>query len=97
MIDPKRYITNAIVEYKKYSDNSLQSRFMRIKILGAIECAICVAGVYEPGQPFDYLEVEDCCFFWKSWKWKRSESYSEHILRKANEFLAQGETNVPRS
>lgn len=78
MIDPARYITNALRDLYQ-----AKNTYTKYRILGNIEAALCFKGVFSPGEPFHYKQV-----IGKNWIWGRKlrmETYAEMIVRHAEE------------
>ena len=89
-MDMQKYIwntTQALDLARKHGGMSILERYRHY---GALECALIVVGVLEPGCKFESKKVdvvEDYIFFKR--RYSRQESYGEMIERLAREWLKQ--------
>ena len=89
MENTKQYLNNIYENYlldKKYANSAYHG-----KCLGAMEAILVILGTLRPGTPFQYQECTNTFnLFWIfPIKYKKKESYPEHILRLTSQTLTQ--------
>lgn len=94
-MDMQKYIwnvTQALELARKHGGMSLPEQY---RFYGALECALIVVGVLEPGCKFERKKVDvvDDYIFFKR-RYSRQEYYGEMIERLADEWLAKPENKT---